>query len=99
MVHFNIGQRVEVNPFEKVNFLDLSTYACSTGIENLRKFLNKEAVEVTTRKINGEFKILFNVELLDFTTLLQWFAPYRGKFYMGNHSIHFMIEGDIMSCW
>ena len=97
MVHFNIGKKIEINPFEGVKFIKLSSH--STGYYLLKQWLDKKAVSVSTRKISGEWVILYDIELLDFTTLLTWFAPYRGKFYFGNKSIHFLIENDIMSCW
>jgi len=104
--HFNIGKKVEINPFENVKYVKLS--ALNNATELLHKLLNTKSVSVETRKINDEFHILYNVELLDFTTLLTWFAPYRGKFQMSGkrnngyvpvYSIHFLIEDDIMSCW
>jgi len=104
--HFNIGKKQEVNPFEKVTFVKI--VAINNATELLYKMLNKKSVTVETRKINDEFVILYNVELLDFTSLLTWLAPYRGKFqmsgksnhnYIPTYSIHFNIEDDIMSCW
>lgn len=104
--HFNIGKKVEVNPFANVKYVRIAV--CNTATENLTNILNNKATEVSTRKINGTFVILYDVALLDFTTLLTWLAPYRGKFQMKgkkNHhytpiySIHFSIEEDIMTCW
>jgi hypothetical protein len=99
MIHFNIGQKIEVNPFVDVKYVKLPEFANNTGIEQLSSFLNKKSCSINTRKIGDKWCILFNVELLDFTTLLKWIAPYRGVFYMNNHSIHFLINEDIMSCW
>ena len=74
----------------------------------LYKLLNSKSVTVETRKINEQFVILYNIELLDFTTLMTWFDTERGKFTMKGksnhgytplHSIHFRIENDIMYCW
>jgi hypothetical protein len=104
--HFNIGQKVEVNPFENVKYVRMAAVNHST--ELLHKLLNAKSAKVETRKINDIFHILYNVELLDFTTLLSWLAPYRGKFqmvgkrnhsYIPIHNIHFLIEDDIMTCW
>lgn len=99
MQHFNIGKKVEVNPFEGVKYVLLSSCGCGGQVSKLKGFLNSKACKVDTRKIKGSFEILFDVELLDFTTLLTWYAPYRGKFYLGKDSIHFTIEEDIMTCW
>lgn len=98
MQHFNIGKKVEINPFENVKHVTI-TSNMSDGTAKLDDFLHKKAVKVTTKKINDRFIICFNVELLDFTTLLQWYEPYRGKFYVKNSSVHFRIEDDIMFCW
>ena len=104
--HFNIGKKIEVNPFENVKYVRIS--ALNKGTETLHKMLNNNSTKVETRKIDGMFQILYDVELLNFTTLLSWFAPYRGKFqmigkknhqYIPIHNIHFLIEDDIMSCW
>lgn len=104
--HFNIGKKVEVNPFENVKYVKIS--ALNNATESLHRLLNSSSVTVETRKMNEQFHILYNIELLDFTTLMTWIAPYRGKFQMTgkkNHnyiplySIHFLIEDDIMHCW
>jgi hypothetical protein len=108
--HFNIGQKVEVNPFENVKYVILSPNSTLTSPGGLlHDFLNRNACEVSTRKVSGVWTILYNVSLLNFTTLMKWFAPYRGTFSMSHkstsngytsyHTIHFLIEGDIMSCW
>lgn len=99
MIHFNIGKKVEVNPFEHVKYVKLPEFICNTGIEKLSNYLNKKSCSVETRRVGDKWCILFNVELLDFTTLLQWIAPFRGIFYINNSTIHFSIENDIMSCW
>ena len=108
-VHFNIGQKVEVNPFENVKYVIIPELKHNEGILHLHTFLNKKACEVSTRKIGGTWRILYDVSLLDFTTLLSWYAPYRGKFMMTHKSrnteyvthcdVHFAINEDIMSCW
>lgn len=97
--HFNIGKKMVINPFENVNFVTLSKLSTAPGIEKLSRFLNKKSESVETRKINDTWEILYNVEHLDFTTLLTWYAPDRGKFYISNHSVHFTIENDILRCW
>lgn len=107
--HFNIGQKVEVNPFENVKYVILPELILNGGILHLHTFLNKKACEVSTRKIGETWRILYDVTLLDFTTLLSWYAPYRGKFqmthkskntgYIAHYDVHFNINGDIMSCW
>ena len=102
MTHFNIGKKIEVNPFEDVKYVVLgSTY--SSGAKRLEQFLHKNATQVVTKKIGDRFYMCFDVELLDFTTLLKWIAPYRGTFQIGQSqrppTVHFSIEKDIMSCW
>ena len=98
MQHFNIGKKIEINPFEKVKYVTIvsNISICTAKLED---FLHKKAVKATTKKVSDRFIICFNVELLDFTTLLTWFAPYRGKFQISNHSVHFRIEDDLMICW
>lgn len=108
-VHFNIGKKIEINPFADVKYVKVSSLPLNSGIECLHTFLNKHSTEVSTRKINDTWYILYDVSLLDFTTLLKWYAPYRGSFlmqkkspntgYISNLSIQFIIEGDVMSCW
>ena len=99
MQHFNIGKKEEINPFEMVKWVTIAHGACSWEINQLKSMLHKAATSVETRKINGEFQILLAVGLLDFTTLLQWFEPYRGKFRFAGRSIHFRIEDDLMIVW
>lgn len=98
-IHFNIGKKVEVNPFENVKYVKVAEGACSNQVQSMNRFLHKKANSVETRKIGDIFYILFNVELLDFTTLLKWLAPYRGIFWYNNHNIHFSIEDDVMNIW
>jgi hypothetical protein len=104
--HFNIGKKQLINPFDNVKYVVVATLNTST--ELLYKLLNSKSVTVETRKINEQFVILYNIELLDFTTLMTWFDTERGKFTMKGksnhgytplHSIHFRIENDIMYCW
>lgn len=95
MVHFNIGKKIEVNPFDNVKYVKIS----GSSIEILKSFLDKNSLSVETRKIGDKWYILYNVELLNFTTLLTWLAPYRGIFLFKGKSIHFLIENDIMACW
>jgi len=104
--HFNIGKKIEINPFQDVKYVKV--VALNKSTELLYKLLNSKSVTVETRKINEEFHILYNIELLDFTTLISWMEPYRGKFQMRNKSnhgyipinnVHFLIENDIMICW
>lgn len=97
MQHYNIGKKIEVNPFEDVKYVSIAQY--SGCVDKLRKYLNKKANSVETRKIGGEFVILYNVELLNYTTILRWIAPFRGVFYLEGKSVHFSIENDVMSCW
>lgn len=98
MQHFNIGKKTEINPFENVKYVTMSSNFAN-GAAKLEEFLNKKAVEVVTKKINNRFVICFDIELLDFVTLLSWYAPYEGKFYFKSSSVHFSIEDDLMKCW
>lgn len=95
--HFNIGKKIEVNPFEGINFVVLSNN--STAHDFLRVWIDKKSNSVTTRKVNDVWKIMYSIETLDFTTLLSWIAPFRGVFWFKGHSVHFLIEDDIMTCW
>jgi hypothetical protein len=97
MTHFNIAKKVEVNPFENVAYVALSEH--SSGQNVLKPFLDYHSEEVVTRKVNNTWTIMYQIGLLDFTTLVQWYAPYRGKFHFKNSSIHFRIEEDVMHCW
>ena len=97
MQHYNIAKKQEVNPFENVNMVSLAQF--SMGREILKNFLDKKSDSVTTRKIDDTWVILYDVSHLDFTTLLVWFSPTRGKFQFKNTWIHFNIEEDTMSCW
>ena len=97
MQHFNLAKKVEVNPFENVTVVTLANY--SRGKDLLQGFLDKRSESVETRKIDDCWKIAYNIQHLDFTTLVEWLAPLRGKFYFRNHWVHFSIEGDTMSCW
>jgi len=93
--HFNIGKKVEINPFESVNHF---TFVNNIGVV-LDKFIEKihnKAEEVITRKRNGKFIILFNIELLNFVTLITWTRPLAGVFQVGHSKIYFYIEGDTM---
>jgi hypothetical protein len=104
--HFNIGTKEIINPFENVNFV--RTGSCSQGASILHDRLNKQSETVTTRKINDSWQILFDIKLLDFTTLIKWFDIDRGTFtvrgkknhnYVPSHTVHFLIEDDVLTVW
>lgn len=95
-MHYNIAKKQEINPFENVKYIKLSSF--SKGFEILLPIVNSSE-EVITRKINGSWVILYPVESLNFTTVIKWLEPLRGKFYVKHNSIHFSIEEDILSCW
>jgi hypothetical protein len=97
MKHYNIGKKVEINPFDGVTMVTLSNH--SMGRERLQGFLDNKSESVETRKVNNSWVIAYSIDHLDFTTLVDWFAPLRGKFQFKGHWIHFSIENDIMSCW
>jgi len=97
MKHYNIAKKVEVNPFENVNYVRLADY--SEGKNILETMLSEKSEVVETRKLDTRWVILYNVEYLDFTTLVSWMTPYRGKFQFRNRWIHFNIEEDTMVCW
>jgi hypothetical protein len=97
MPHFNLAKKVEVNPFEGVTVVTLANY--SRGKELLQGFLDRRSAKVDTRKIGDSWVIAYSIDHLDFTTLVEWFAPLRGKFYFRSHWVQFSIEGDTMSCW
>jgi hypothetical protein len=104
--HFNIGTKEAINPFEKVNLVRIAS--ASQGASILYDRLNKQSESVTTRKINDSWQILFDIKLLDFTTLIKWFDIDRGTFtvrgkrnhnYVPMHTVHFLIEEDVLSIW
>lgn len=97
MKHYNIAKKVEINPFEGVKVATISNF--SRGKELLQPFLDMKSESVGTRKIKDCWVIAYNIEHLDFTTLVDWFSPARGKFQFGNFWIHFTIEDDVMACW
>jgi len=97
MKHYNIGKKVEINPFEGVTVVTLSEF--SLGKDRLKAFLDSKSNAVEARKVNDSWVIAYNIEYLDFTTLVDWFSPARGKFQFKNNWIHFSIENDIMACW
>jgi len=97
MIHYNIAKKVEINPFDGVKVISLANY--SRGKELLQGFLDRKSDSVETRKINDSWVILYNIEHLDFTTLVDWMTPARGKFQYRGQWIHFILEDDTMSCW
>ena len=97
MIHYNIGKKIEVNPFDGIKVVTLANY--SMGKERLQAFLDNKSETVETRKINDSWVIAYNIEHLDFTTLVDWFTPTRGKFQFKGHWMHFSIQDDNMSCW
>lgn len=109
MVHYNIAKKIEINPFENVKWIILSNQVPGISETILYKFLNKNASEVSTRKIGDSWRILYNIELMDFVTIINWLDVYRGTFkmsvkaknsnYILSQTTHFRIEEDIMYCW
>lgn len=97
MIHYNIARKMEINPFDGVKLVSLSPY--SRGKEILQSFLDRKSDSVETRKVDGVWSIAYNIEHLDFTTLVEWIAPSRGKFHFKTEWVHFRIENDTMSCW
>jgi len=97
MIHYNIGKKVEINPFDGVKVVTLSNYSLSK--ERLQPFLDSKSESVETRKIAGSWVIAYSIEHLDFITLINWLAPLRGKFQFKGHWIHFTLENDVMACW
>lgn len=95
MQHFNIGKKVEINPFEKVKYIHIA--GCT--LYKFKQYLDKVSDNVDTKKIEGEWTVLYGIEKLDFTTIVKWFAPYRGTFYFQGTTIHFAINRDILACW
>ena len=97
MKHYNIAKKQEINPFDGINLIRLSEH--SMGKNNLKSYLDYKSNKVETRKINDEWTILYNIDHLDYTTLVDWFSPGCGKFQFGNSWIHFRLEDDLMVCW
>lgn len=97
MVHYNIAKKQEINPFENVNYVRLAEYSEAKNI--LESMLANKSESVETRKLDARWTILYNVEHLDFTTLVSWMTPNRGKFQFRNKWVHFSIEEDTMVCW
>lgn len=97
MIHYNIAKKVEINPFDGVKVVTLAPF--SRGKELLQGFLDRKSESVETRRKDESWYIAYNIDHLDFTTLVSWFNPDRGKFQFRQHWIHFSLEGDTMSCW
>ena len=98
MVHYNIAKKLEINPFDGVKVVTLSSH--SRGKELLQGFLDRKSEDsVETRKINGSWVIAYDINHLDFTTLIEWYSPIRGKFQFRAQWIHFTIEDDVMACF
>lgn len=97
MVHYNIAKKQEINPFENVTVVTISNF--SRGKEILQPYLDKISETVETRKVNDCWVIAYNIEHLNFTTLVDWYSPSRGKFQFKSQWIHFTIENDVMACW
>lgn len=109
MIHYNIAQKTEINPFEKVKWIVVSVQTPDLCEHPLYKFLSEHSEKVETRKINNVWNILFDIQLMDFTVLLHWYDTTRGKFNMAvksknsshimNKSIDFRVMDDLMICW
>lgn len=97
MKHYNIAKKQEINPFDGVKVVTVANF--SRGKELLQPYLDKKSDTVETRKVGDSWVIAYSIEHLDFTTLVDWFSPSRGKFQFKAHWIHFTIEGDTMTCW
>ena len=97
MIHYNIAKKVEINPFDGIKMVTLSNY--SMGKDKLQVFMDRKSDSVETRKIGDSWVIAYSINHLDFTTLVDWFNPDRGKFQFGNCWIHFRLENDTMVCW
>ena len=96
-MHYNIGKKIEINPFENIKYVVISNGTCT--LDRFIKFLDTNSESVETKKLNGSWKIMYNIGVLDYTTILTWYTPDRGKFYFQDRSIHFSLSEDTMSCW
>lgn len=104
--HFNIGKKEVINPFEKVNYVRVT--GCSEPVIKLAERFHKQSSSVNTRKVNDRWLMLFSIKLLDFPTIINWFDIDRGTFkirgkrnhsYVPMHTIHFLIEDDVLVLW
>lgn len=103
MIHYNIGQNKEINPFEGVKYVRLNNHSYNNSIRKLHESLNRKSLSVETRKIGDCWEILYDISLLDYTVLLKWDDINRGSFIPSfantRGSVFFTIEGDTMNCW
>jgi hypothetical protein len=100
MEHYNIAQKTVINPFEKVGYF----YFASVNDANQLLYSKINSSETDSNMVNAIFVnnkwvLGFDIKLLDFTTLIKWFEPYKGVMQYKNKSIHFRIDGDILILW
>ena len=103
---YNIAQKQSINPFDGVNFIRMATCVNNSSADYFLKTLSK-ADKVYTRKIEGTWQILYGIQALDLTVMLQWYGADRGKLsytktknnYTHKISIHFSLKDDVMTCW
>lgn len=95
--HFNIGQKTEVNPFEHVQWVKIAEGALLHQSSFNRMLQRAETVE--TRFMGDRWTILFDIKLLDFLTVINWYSVTRGYFLFKNNKIQFDINDDVMTCW
>lgn len=98
---YNIGKKVEINPFEQVEYFHLSTTSNSSAVKTLKKVINKEAEpdQVHAAKNNNDYLLVFDIGLLNFTAIIKWYSEVRGAFTFRGETIHFSIENQLLLCW
>lgn len=95
--HYNIGAKQAVNPFENTKFVILSDF--SRGKDILQSYLDHKCEAVTPLKMNGSWKIAYDITHMDFITLIKWHSPIKGKFYFKSSWIEFNLVDEVMYCW
>lgn len=91
IMHYNIFLKQEINPFEKVN--NAGFYAQSDLINKLNLGDTAEA-----KKINGTWFLIFPLDILNKTVLLQWHDELTGKFKINGITVYFRISDNIILC-
>jgi len=72
-----------VNPLDVVKWVRIDETVDSPGVNKMRTILNRLAVDdkyVALHKINGNWCVLFDINLLDIVVMIKCYSADRGKF-------------------
>lgn len=95
--HFNIGKKLQINPFEDVKFIKIAVTNHRTDV--IAKLLNDNTQHIIHERNGNAWDILYPIEALDVLVVIQWFDPGRGKFKYDHKSFHFGISTDTLLIW